>query len=687
MAVLEKIRVKLGILISILIAIALLSFIIDPNTLGSTLQSMSKENNVGQMGGKPVTYREFFTAVEQNTSLMQALSGGSANTEQAQTQVRDMTWNQFFNERVFFPKVKAAGFNVEDAEMVSLLQGENPSPIIAQQRMFTDENGLFSPEAVKEFVSQMDLDESGVSRRYWDYLKEQVYAQQMYGKYLSALRNSSTLSTAEIERAIAEGNTTRDVDFFIVPVNFGVDSSLQITSAEVSKYYNDRKDLFVQKANRDIEYVMYEVVPSAEDIAAAKEKFDDLYEQFKVAENLKNFVALNSDRRWDDTFYSKEDLARRTAAFADYAFGAPAAASAIDSTAEAFTAVRVAERKMLPDSVNFSYAMFPVSEQERADSLLAVVRKNGFSGEMMPAGWQTLASLATNGMDVLGEVFEMRPGEARLVSLDQYQMLALLKVEQATKAKEKVKLAFLRTNINPSDDTYRDYQMKAADLADRSDGSYEKFAAIVKEEALPVIPVQHITIDTRRLGVVDNARSVVHWVFDRKTKEGSVSDVITVDNKYYFVAAVTKARKEGRIPLEEVKDNIITELINQKKVEKMAAEAAETISGGESLEALAEKFNTTVSHRDGVAFNAIDMSLEPAFVGAVTAAPQGKVVGPVKGQMGIYFFEVTNVATGEYYTEADALNRNNQKVYSVSQQLHEIISQEADVKDYRAKFY
>ena len=73
MAVLEKIRVKLGILISILIAVALLSFIIDPNTLGSTLQSISKENNVGQMNGKPISYREYFTAVEQNTALMQAL--------------------------------------------------------------------------------------------------------------------------------------------------------------------------------------------------------------------------------------------------------------------------------------------------------------------------------------------------------------------------------------------------------------------------------------------------------------------------------------------------------------------------------------------------------------------------------------------------------------------------------------
>ena len=687
MAVLEKIRVKLGILISILIAIALLSFIIDPNTLGSTLQSMSKENNVGYMNGKPVTYREYFTAVEQNTSLMQALSGGNSNTEEAQNQVREMTWNQLFNQRVFFPKIKDAGFSVEDAEMVSLLQGENPSPIVAQQRMFAGEDGRFSPEAVKEFVSQMDLDESGVSRRYWEYLKEQVYAQQMYSKYLSALRGTSTLSADEIARAIEDGNTTKDVDFFVVPINFGVDSSLQISSAEVSKYYNDRKDFFKQPANRDIEYVMYEVVPSQEDIAATKAEFDDLYEQFKVAENLKNFVALNSDRRWDDTFYTKDELARRTPAFADYAFGAPAAASAIDSTAEAFAAVRVAERKMMPDSVSISFAMFPTAEQARADSLLAAVRKNGASADLMPTGWVTLETLAANGMDVFNEAFEMKAGESRLLNLDQHQMVAVIKVEQTTKPKEKVKLAILSKNINPSEDTYRDYNMKAADLADRSDGSYEKFAAIVKEEGLPVIPMQNVTIDTRRIGVVDNARQVVHWVFDRKTKEGSVSDIITVDNKYYFVAAVTKARKEGRIPLEEVKDDILKELINQKKVEKVAAEAQEAISGGESLEVLAEKFNTTVNHRDGISFANADMSLEPAFVGAVAAAPQGKVVGPIKGAVGVYFFEVTNVATGEYYTEADALNRNSQKNSALMQRITDIISQEADVKDYRGKFY
>ena len=121
------------------------------------------------------------------------------------------------------PKIKDAGFSVEDAEMVDLLQGENPSPVIAQQRMFAGEDGRFSPAAVKEFVAQMDMDETGTPRRYWDYLKEQVYANQMYSKYVSALRNSNTLSAPELERAIADGNVTKDIDWIMVPINFGVD--------------------------------------------------------------------------------------------------------------------------------------------------------------------------------------------------------------------------------------------------------------------------------------------------------------------------------------------------------------------------------------------------------------------------------------------------------------------------------
>ena len=430
---------------------------------------------------------------------------------------------------------------------------------------------------------------------------------------------------------------------------------------------------------------MFEVVPSQEDIEATRANFDELYAQFAEAENLKNFVALNSDRRWDDKFYSKEELSQ-TPAIADFAFGGSGAISPVEEVEGAFVAARVAERKMLPDKVNFSFAVFPEANRATADSLLAVVRK-GASPEMQPAGWVTLDELSANNMEVFSEVFNMKAGEAKIIDVEQYQMVAVLKAEEVDKPKEKVQLAWLRKNINPSDDTYRDFNMKAADLADRSDGKYEKFAEIVKEENLPVIPVNRMTMDTRRIGVVDNARTVVHWVFDRKTKEGSVSDVITVDNKYYFVAAVTKVRKEGRVPLEDVKDDILMELISQKKVDKVYRECQEKVSGDESLEVLAEKFKTVVSHRDGISFSGSDASIEPALAGAVAAAEEGKVIGPVKGAIGGYYFEVKEIGAGEYYTEDDAQNKNLQQVAMQLRQFSDIISQYADVKDYRAKFY
>ncbi len=684
MAILEKIRVKLGILISILIAVALLSFIIDPNTLGNTLQSMSKENNVGSIGGKQISYREYFTKVEENTQLMQAL-GQNVNNEAVVEQLRNMTWNQLFNEMVFLPKIEDAGFAVSDAEMASLFVGENPSPVIVQQPVFAGEDGMFSPEAVKNFEQQMSMDESGVSQKYWDYLKGQVYDNQMFGKYYAALRGSNLLNKSQIARAIADNNTTKDVDFVFVPISFGVDSSINVTSAEVQEFYKARKNQFKQPANRDIEYVMYEVVPSEADIDAAKAAFDALYEEFATTENISNFIALNSDKRLDGVYYSKADLARVSPKFAEYAFGGASQVSGIDSAANNFAAVRVIERKNMPDSVKVAFFVTP--DKAEADSVFNVAKTGAEMAELSNGGWLTTSDLAANGMDVFAEAFDMKPGEVRELVIKQTGANLVLKLEEATKVNEKVQVAVLQKNINPSDDTYRDYLMKATELADTSDGDYDKFAAAVKENGLPVIPMSRLTQETKSIGVVDNARQVVHWVFDRKTKEGSVSDVITVDNKYYFVAAVTKARKEGQMAIADVKDQIMLQLLNEKKVAKLAAEMKEKVSGGESLEAVAEKLGTTVSHKDGVAFGPMNMSLDPVLVGAVASAADGTVAGPVEGGAGIYYFRVNSTDNGEFYTAEDAESQYMQKASYALQSLSSVVAGEADVKDNRAKFY
>ena len=52
MAILQKTREKFGVVISVIIALALLSFIIDPSTVESALNSMSSKYDVGKIAGK-----------------------------------------------------------------------------------------------------------------------------------------------------------------------------------------------------------------------------------------------------------------------------------------------------------------------------------------------------------------------------------------------------------------------------------------------------------------------------------------------------------------------------------------------------------------------------------------------------------------------------------------------------------
>ena len=307
MAVLEKIRVKFGILITVLVALALLSFILDPQTLRSAADRFSSENKVGSMNGKSVSYRDFYEQLNTYTEIAKMM-GQSPSTEEEHAQLRDAAWQSIFENEVFIPKAVSAGLSVGDDEMLDLTQGGNISPVLRQQGIFNDAYGNFSREALVDFVQAIDADETGQYAALWSFLEENVYRERLFSKYNSLIENSDFLTDLEKNRMLAEANVTSDVDFVFSPIPFATDSSVAVSSDEIRKFYNEHKDQFKQPANRDIEYVMWEVVPSAQDFADTKEEFDALVEEFAVADNLKSFLTLHSDNKFNPYFFTEDQL-------------------------------------------------------------------------------------------------------------------------------------------------------------------------------------------------------------------------------------------------------------------------------------------------------------------------------------------------------------------------------------------
>jgi len=672
MAVLETIRVKLGIFITVVIAIALLSFIIDPTTLSSVSQSMSSKYDVGVINGKKISYQDFQSDVETFNQVAEMVSGAAASSEQ-QDQINNAAWQSLIDKYLFVKNAKAAGLTVGEEEMVELTTGDMLSPLVANDPVFVDENGTFSRERLISFVSNMDMDLSGRVKTYWNYLQNAVLSQQYYAKYgslFSAGNFSNALMTAN---AVEENNTTSSVDFVMVPFGFTADSTIVVSDKEILNYYKKHQDMYKQQASRDIEYVVFEVVPSAEDIAQTSSDITAVYDEFASTDNMKSFLLKNSDRQLSGYWYSAGELATVSQELSDFVDGASVGAvSPIISKDVTFYAAKVLGSKMMPDQIDVK--VIPMGNKEVSDSLRNVL--NG--SEPM----QFTQSYLIPGCESL---FDAKVGEEVVVETAMYGKL-LAKVVSKSELVAKKQVAILEKESLASKETFNQYYAKANNLATKAAGSYDAYKAAVQEDGLLSTPMEKMPESQKTLGTVDNTKEITRWAFEQK-KAGVASSIITVNNNYFYVVALTGIHKEGFTPVNEVSTAIKMKLYQEKLYQKKLDEVNAKIEGLNDMQAIADALQSTVSHNDEVSFSAYNgQALDNKFIGAVASAQEGAVKS-VAGTVGVYVFKVLGRETGSFFSEADAKRYEAQKANYSAQMLLPVMMDDADVVDHRARFF
>lgn len=601
MAVLETIRVKFGVVITALIAIALLSFIIDPTTLQNVASSMSSKYDVGEIDGKSVSYVDFQKDVEKTKGVLELL-GFQANSEQAQSYVRDEAWKELFDKYYFIPNAESAGIYVGNQEALDLISGDNISPVIAQ--VFSDENG-FNKEAFLNFVNYCREDQSGRYKELLNYLCNTAISQQYYSKYFSLFSESNITNELGLENEITDNNNSVNAEFVMVPFGFAQDTTVVVSDSEIKEWYKAHKkmdaykSLFKQKASRDIEYVVYDILPSSEDVAAANEDIAALAEDFASTDNVKSFLLANYCQ-FDEKYYKEGELKTVAPEVDEFVFN------------------------------NNGQSVSPVLSHDNTFYLVRILDTKTESGVV------------------------------------------------------KKQVAILEKEAIASKTTVNGIYAKAKSFASQAAGGYKDFRAAVDSQAVYAHSA-NLVEGASRIGSIDNAKEVTRWAFD--AKKGKVSEIFDINKDYFVVAVLTGINKEGYKDIKEVSPVIKDILYREKLADHKAAEVAEKIAGLDNMVAVAEALGTTVSTKDGITFSSLtSQGLDPAFIGAVTSAEQGKISAPVKGSYGIYVFNVTAKETGAFYTEDDANSKTAQMNQYMAQMLLGVMN-ESVVTDNRARFY
>ena len=280
-------------------------------------------------------------------------------------------------------------------------------------------------------------------------------------------------------------------------------------------------------------------------------------------------------------------------------------------------------------------------------------------------------------------VITAKAGEPFILDTQYGKHIVLVSAKSKPLAKKQVAI-FEKTAL-ASKETFNEYYAKANKFATIANGSFEGYKAAV-DSLGTYSHKMNVLESTSSYGSVESAKEVTRWVFDNKA--GKASNIITVNNNFFFVVGIKAAHKEGYATVEETASQIKSILYNEKLAEKKKAEVAETMAGKTSLQEIADACNSSVNSQSDVAFaSMMNQSLDPALIGAIAAAPENKICGPVAGKFAVYVFQVTGRETGSFYTEDDANNMAAQKAQYTSQMILPTMMNDADVVDNRARFY
>ena len=164
MASLNTLRTKFGIVLSIVIAGALLAFIL---SLKTEMGFSGNDPRVGVINGKKINYSEYYNQYEQ----IKAQSGAQESDEQQSAMLANAAWQALIGKYVLEPGFDKMGLRVTEPERLSMVSGQHPSQ--AFYNAFADpRTGEYNVAAVGQFLAQAET--NAQAQQAWAQLNEQA---------------------------------------------------------------------------------------------------------------------------------------------------------------------------------------------------------------------------------------------------------------------------------------------------------------------------------------------------------------------------------------------------------------------------------------------------------------------------------------------------------------------------------
>jgi len=691
-------------MIAIVIGLALGAFI-----LGDMLNSGSKlmrpsQMEIAEIDGESVQYPEFQKKVEELSEIYKMNSQQAQIDENTWEQIREQVWQGYLQDNIIGKASEKLGITVSVDELFDLVQGANPHPII--QQLFKDpKTGGVDKSTIIQFLKSLETNATPEQKSYWLYIENQIKQDKIRSKYNNLVSKGLYVTSEEAKKSLEAKNKSANFQYLVLAYSSIADAAVTVSDSDLKEYYNKHKDEYKQDKTRKIEYVTFEVLPSAADNAATQKWVTDSKAEFATVTDNEQYVNVNSDTRFDPSFYKKEEL---PATLAEWAFSAqPGEFYGPYFENNEYKLAKIDQFKMLPDSVQASHILInpqTVGSAEKAKALVDSLKRNielgGNFAELAmkysedgsklkggDLGWFKRRQMVPEFEEAAfsGEVNKLYVVATRFG-------YHLIKPTKKGKDTNQVRIAILSRKVEPSTETYQKIYSETSKFASENQ-SFEAFNKAVVDQKLDK-KIATLKESDREVAGLEQSRTLVRAAFSAEKGKVLVnnegSSIFEFGNKF-VIGAMTEATEEGASSFEEAKVRVDLAVRKEKKAQMLADKLKNAASGQSDMASIASKLSTDVKDASGVNFTTFSIpavGFEPAVIGTVCSLPEGKVSAPIEGNNGVYLAKVTSFVTAADNDLKGEKTRLAQTIgYRAGSQVFESLKKVVDIEDKRAKFY
>lgn len=715
MAAIQTIR-KWGVALLVVIGLGLFAFIAEDFFRVFDVLFGSDKRHVGQVYSNKLGINEYQSMIEEYTEAIKFTRGQSALSDAEQNQIKDQVWQTYVTTKLIEHEAEKLGLTVTDDELNNVIR-TGTNPMLLQTPFVNKQTGRFDIAVLKQFLDQYEQMQANPDQvpqeyaeyyqnlyKYWGFVEKNLRSSLLNDKYQSLVGRAIVSNPLSAKLAFDGVSSKSNAVVASIPFTSIPDKEVNVTDEDIKKMYEQKKELFKQYSeSRDIKYIGIQVTASPEDKAALEKEMKGYAAELEKSESVAGIVNTSSSLIPYTTLpVSKTVFPRDIQNALDSVSVGSVKGPYLNASDNTYNVIKLIATTQAPDSVQYrAINCANVSldaAKNTADSIIKAVAAGAKFEDIakkynQPAEsqWLTAAQYEGQNLDAdntkfIKAILNGTPNAVQKVDLA--QNVVVIEVLARRAMATKYDAAVIKRTIDFSKETYsKAYNAFSHFIA--SNNTLEEMEKNAAKSGYNVQERKDMFSYEHYVAGIPSTKEALRWVFD--AKKGDISQLYECgNNDHLLIVCVTDIHPDGYRSTEDpsVKEAVRNMVIREKKAEKIIA----SLKGKSVEQALANPAATKDTLNDininSYASVASTGASEPVLAGGISFGKLNKNYGPVKGNNGVYVYQVTGrTKTNDKYNQ-------NQYEESVAESYLRYVGQyttdlyrKANVKDRRYMYF